>query len=238
MKRPNAKVIGAIAVAAVAPWLIASSSTSEVDSNATRVMITGTGAAPQKTRIITMQAGVHSFATSAKRAWEDNAEAMEDLRAELKRHGVEPKDIRTTNLRLSPQTDYENGDRRVKGFGVQHNLTVVFRDISSTGAVLDALVDAGAKEIHGPSFSWEAGDQALAVARAAAIRDANDRANFYAKALGLKVKRVVTMHDGGGYASGQPAAVRTFNEESGGAKVSEGEDTVRVSIRGEYELVR
>lgn len=238
MKRQSAKVVGAIAVVAIAPWIIASSASSEIDSNATRVMITGIGAAQQNTRLITMQAGVTSFATSAKRAWEDNAGAMEDLRAELRRYGIEEKDVRTTGLSLSPETEYENGKRQIKGFNVRHSLTVVFRDIDRTGAVLDALVEAGAKEIHGPSFSWEAGDQALAVARADAIRDANDRAHFYAKALGLRVKRVVTMHDGGGYASGQPAAIRTYNEESGGTKVSEGEDTVRVSIRGEYELVR
>lgn len=237
MKSQGTKILAAAAIVAVAPWIIASSTTARTDSESTTITINGTGAAPQNTRLITMQAGVTSFATSAKRAWEDNADAMEDLRAELRRHGVEDKDIRTTNLHLSPETKYEGGSRQIKGFNVRHNLTVVFRDIDSTGAILDALVDAGAKEISGPSFSWEAGDQALAVARAAAIRDANSRAHFYAKALGLKVKRVVKMSDSGGYASGQPA-LRTYDVAPSRTEIARGEDTVRVSVHGEYELVR
>jgi len=233
MARPEVKWI-AIAAVAVAPLLIAASSESTVSDNSTRVMINGLGGAPQKTRLLTMTAGVISFDTDPESAWRDNSDAIARLRARLGRYGIKDEDIRTTNLNLSPRTKYED-HRETSGFEVNHNLTIVFRDIDRTGAVLDALVDAGAKSISGPRFSWEAGEPALAVARSKAIADANQRAQFYARALGLRVRRVVTMRDGGGYASGQPTAAMAYSR---GTEIAPGEDTVRLSVYGEYELVR
>ena len=235
MDMRNTKLATAMAAIAIAPWVIASATADGIDSNSTKVMITGNGTAPQETRIITMGAGVSSFATDAGSAWRENAEALEDLREQLGRHGISSKDVRSENLSLS-QSSRSEDSRTIKGFEVRHNLTIIFRDINKTGAVLDALVEAGANQIDGPRFSWEATEPALAVARAAAIRDANHRAHFYARALGLKVKRVVTMRDSGGFASGQ-AALRTAYAESP-TVVSPGQDVVRLSVSGEYELVR
>jgi uncharacterized protein YggE len=229
------KYLAALGLLAVSPWLIASASQDRVSDNSTMVSITGQGTAQQDTRLAVMQAGVTSFATSAGRSWRQNYEAMAELRSELRRQGIPDKDVRTTSLALSERTKHEDGDD-IKGFEVRHNVTVVFRDIDRTGAVLDALVKAGATQIMGPTFSWDANDRAQQIARVAAIRDANQRAQFYARSLGLRIKRVVSIRDGNGYASAQPAAMVRY--EGGGTHVSPGEDTVRVAISGEYELVR
>lgn len=132
-----------------------------------------------------------------------------------------------------PPTTKLEAAKEIQGFEVRHDLTVVFRDISNAGPILDALVDAGANQVSGPRFSWQAGEQATAVARAAAIREANERAQFYAKALGLRVKRVVSMRDGGGYASGDAIVVTGSRVAT---QISPGEDRVRVSIQADYEL--
>ncbi len=229
------KYVAALGLLAVSPWLIASASQDRVSDNSTLVSITGQGTAQQATRLAIMQAGVTSFATSAGRAWRQNYESMAELRSELRRQGIPDKDVRTTSLALSERTKNEDGDE-IKGFEVRHNVTIVFRDIDRTGAVLDALVKAGANQIMGPSFSWDANDRAQQIARVAAIKDANQRAQFYAQSLGLRVKRVVSIRDGNGYASAQPAPMLRY--ESAGTQVSPGEDTVRVAISGEYELVR
>lgn len=231
----GSKYMVALGLLAVSPWLIASAPQDRVTDNSTLVSITGQGTAQQDTRLAVMQAGVTSFATSPSRAWRQNYEAMAKLRSELRRQGIPDKDVRTTSLALSERTKNDDGDE-IKGFEVRHNVTVVFRDIDRTGAVLDALVEAGANQIMGPSFSWEANDRAQQIARVAAIRDANQRAQFYAQSLGLRIKRVVSIRDGNGYASAQPAPMLRY--EGGGTQVSPGEDTVRVAISGEYELIR
>jgi len=231
------KLIPVLAAVAVAPWLIAASieATSGEDAN-TRVDIVGYGTAPQAVKLLTMQAGVTAFATSASKAVADNAATMDMIRRQLVRQGIDPKDVRTGTLSLGPSTKRRDSGPSIDGFEVRHTLSITFRDVAKTGAVMDVLVAAGANQISGPSFSNQSTPEAEAPARLAAIRDAEQRAQFYAKTLGMKVKRVVTMRDGGGYASPQPAMA--FEVSQQGTQVSPGLDVVRVSVIAQYELTR
>jgi len=229
-------IIG-LTLAATAPWIIgATNGNKDKTESNTIVSIVGTGASQQQAQLITINAGVSSFGTNASEAMRQNSTAMAGIRAELRRAGIDPKDIRTQGMRLSPGSKYENHEE-IKGFNVVHNLSIVFRDIDKSGPVLDTLVKAGANQIDGPRFSTDADKRVTEIARTAAIRDANDRAQYYARNLGLRVKRIVTMHDSSGYASSQPAvAMRADIAPSGGTEIAEGQDVVRVSVSAEYEL--
>lgn len=219
-----------IAVAALAPFLMAAADVP--DDEGTRLSINATGAARQDTRVISMEAGVSNRSTSPAQAWEFNAEAISKLKAQLAQYGVADADVRTTNLDLHP-TEWMVGDKRIKGFEVRHQLTVIFLNIKNSGPILDALVAAGANQVNGPRFSWEATEEAATTARAAAVREANERARFYADQLGLKIKRIVSIRDSSGYASGSPIIVTGSRI---GTQIAPGEDKVRVSIQAEYEL--
>lgn len=234
MNKRSTQIIAVLAVLAAAPWIMATSGHGSVGDDSTVVTIIGSGRAEQSARLITVQAGVSAFSTTASRAMQDTNDVMAELRSELGRHGIEAKDIRTTRLDLGRGSRRIDG-RDVEGFNASHMLTVVFRDIGKSGAVIDALVEAGANQIQGPSFSTEPGDAAVEIARAAAIRDANLRADFFAKRLGMKVRRIVRMNDGYAYASGQPAAAMAARA---GTEISPGEDVVRAQVYGEYELVK
>ena len=190
------RLLVALAITAISPCLMAAS---DPEQKGTILSISATGTARQDTRIITMETGVVTFSTKPARAWQDNADAMSKLKSELGRYGVANEDVRTTSLDLVP-TEKHVDDERIKGFEVRHSLTVAFRDIKNAGPILDALVNAGANQVRGPRFSWQATEQASSVARAAAIREASQRAEFYARALGLKIKRIVSIRDGSGYA--------------------------------------
>lgn len=236
--RLNRKHFLALAGLAVAPWLIAATIEAATNDNVTRVDIVGYGSAPQPVQLLTMSAGVETFATSASAAMGENSTAVAAIRRDLARYGVAADDVRTSQLNLQPssRSDDANPGRTIKGFRVTHTLTVTFRDVGKTGAVMDTLVAAGANQINGPRFSSEARPEILGPARLAAIRDAEQRAQFYAKALGMKVKRVVTMRDGGGYASPQPAMMRF--DVGNGTNLAPGQDQVQVSVVAQYELTR
>ena len=234
MNKRNTQIVAVLAVLAAAPWIMATSGHGPVGEDSTVVTIVGSGRAEQSARLITVRAGVTAFSKTASRAMQDTNDVMAGLRSELRRHGIEAKDIRTTSLNLGRGTRRIDG-RDVEGFNASHMLTVVFRDIGKSGAVIDALVDAGANQIQGPSFSMEPGDAALETARIAAIRDANLRADFFAKRLGMKIRRIVRMNEGHAYASGQPAA---SYRAAAGTEIDPGEDVVRASVYGEYELVK
>ena len=229
----------ALAGVAIAPWLIAATieATAAAD-NGTRIDIVGYGTAPQPVQLLTMSAGVETFDTSASAAMAENSAAVAAIRRDLARYGVAANDVRTSQLSLQPgsRSDDSNSGRSIKGFRVVHTLTVTFRDVGKTGAVMDTLVAAGANQINGPRFSSEARPEILGPARLAAIRDADQRAQFYAKALGMRVRRVVTMRDGGGYASPQPAMMRL--DAGNGTDLAPGQDQVQVSVVAQYELTR
>jgi uncharacterized protein YggE len=233
MERNGKRLAAAVAIVAVTPWIIATSIDRAPAPQGTIVSISGTGSAPQTVRLITIAAGVSTRAKTASAAMRENADLMAEVRAKLRRFGIADKDIRSVGLTLSP---YDEPDHRRAGFDARHMLAVTFRDVEQSGHVLDTLVDAGATDIRGPAFSWEPGEQALDQARAAAVRDADRRADFFARALGMKIKRVVSMRDNGGYASGRPEAAAYAPRA--GTEISPGEDVVRASVGGEYELVK
>jgi uncharacterized protein len=231
----------ALGVVAFSPWIIGAGGydSSQANNSNTLVAITGVGFSEQKVQLITISAGVENFGTDASDAMEENADTMERLRSELRKSGIDPKDIRSNNMSLSKGSKHNDSNGgSIEGFNVHHQLSVVFREAGKAGAVMDALVKAGATQINGPSFSWEASEAGASAARAVAIRDANQRAQFYAQALGLKVRRVVTMSDSGGYASGQPAPMLRADVAGGGTSIDLGQDVIRVSVSGQYELVK
>jgi uncharacterized protein YggE len=236
MTTNRTNLVAGLLVLAAAPWIIAS--TTGADSagrDSTIVSINGTGRSTQSAQTVTIQAGFTNFETKASRAMRKSSEAIAALRSELARFGIDPKDVRTAELQLSPYTESESEGGR-KGFRVNQSLSIVFRDISKSGNVVDALVDAGANQIQGPRFGHEPSDQAVAQARIAAIRDADQRAKFYARALGLRIKRVVTMSDGGGYVSG-PSVSRAIHSDAP-TVITQGEDAVQFSVSGTYEMVK
>lgn len=231
------KLVLALGLVALAPWLISASSDRGISENSTVVTITGKGYGNRLPPLLTVRTGVQTFNRNAGRAMAENARTIDRLRAELRRAGVSPDDVRSSNLQLSPDREHVDGGDSIKGFTVNHSLTIVFRDVNKSGAVLDALVDAGAKSISGPEFSHEVEGNVDQMSRLAAIRDANVQANFYAKALGLRVKRVITIRDGGSYASNNPRLI-TANEASPGTSIAIGRDVVRAAVLADYELVK
>lgn len=236
MKNNRTNIVAGLLVLAAAPWIIAAATDDDsVGRNSTIVSITGTGRSTQSAQTVTIQAGFTNFETKASRAMRRNSEAIAALRSELARFGIDPKDVRTAGLQLSPYKEPESEGGR-KGFQVSQTLSIAFRDVAKSGSVVDALVEAGANQIQGPSFSREPDDRAVAEARVAAIRDADQRAKFYARALGLRIKRIVAMHDGGGYVSGPSAAAPRSYEA--GTVITPGEDAVRFNVSGQYELVK
>ena len=66
--------------------------------------------------------------------------------------------------------------------------------------MLDALVASGANQVNGPTFEVDQPEPAYDEARRAALDKAQARAAMYAKALGMRVRRIVSISEGGGFA--------------------------------------
>ena len=142
-------------------------------------------------------AGVVTQASDAGGALAANSMQMTRVVAALKRAGVAERDIQTSGLNLQPQYRYDQNQPPVlTGFQASNRVQVTLRDIKGSGKVIDTLVMEGANQIDGPNFRISAPEPLLDKARAEAVRKARARAELYAQAAGLKVKRITSISEG------------------------------------------
>ena len=157
-------------------------------------------AAPDQAQFST---GVITQGNTAALALAANSRAMNAVFATLKRLSIADKDIQTSNFSLSPQYQVykpgTNGPQRIVGYQVSNNVNVTVEDLDRTGAVLDALVSSGSNQIDNIGFSIRDTSTLLKQARAAAVKDAVDRAQTYAKAAGVALGRILSIQESSNY---------------------------------------
>ncbi|WBO23058.1 SIMPL domain-containing protein [Sphingomonas abietis] len=236
----SAAVLSALAMGLAVPAAALADDVATVPIAGTRLDISAEGEVTRAPDIATLSAGVVTQAATAASAMADNAKTMAATVAALKRAGVADKDIRTASLSLQPQYRYaDNQPAVVTGYQASNQLTVTFRDIKQAGPILDTLVAQGVNQISGPDFALEHPDAAMDEARIAAMRKARAKADLYARASGMTVKRIVAINEGGGYSPQPPRPV--FMMARAAPKVAEsdlqpGEEKIGVTVNVTFEL--
>ena len=166
----------------------------------TRLDINATGTVTRVPDLAIISAGVVTRSATATGAISENASRMERVRAALKRAGIADKDIQTSTLSLNPDYRYDNNQPPVlTGYQASNNVSIKFRDLKRSGAILDALVAEGANQISGPSLTIDRPEAAQDEARQKAIAAGRARADLYARTLGMRVTRLVSVSESGGY---------------------------------------
>lgn len=143
-------------------------------------------------------AGVVTQATEASAALSANAEKMQRVVAALRKAGVAERDIQTSGLNLQPQYRYEqNQPPALTGYQVSNRVSVTLRDLRQAGKIIDTLVAEGANQVDGPTFRVDKPEPLMDKARADAVRIGKARADLYAKAAGMTVRRIDSMSEQG-----------------------------------------
>jgi uncharacterized protein len=164
--------------------------------NGTRLEISVRGEVKRVPDVAVISTGVITQSVDAATVMRDNAARMARVLAALKRAGVADKDVTTSAVNLSPQYRYNNNQPPIiTGYQANNQVTVRFRDITRSGAILDALVKEGSNEINGPSLTIDNPEAALDEARVAAIKAGRTRAEIYAAAAGMKIKRIISISE-------------------------------------------
>ena len=193
--------------------------------------------------LATVSAGVVTIQRTARGAMEENARRMTAVFAAIRAAGVADRDMQTSGVTLAAQYDYQPNQRpRITGYQATNTVTIRMRDLNAVGPVLDALVAQGANQINGPTFGLENPDAALDNARTEAMTKAMRRAELYAKAAGLRVTRVVSITESGGYSPPQPvmmmARMAAADAAAPETQVAPGEVTLNASVSVVFELGR
>lgn len=185
-----------------------------------------------------INAGVVTQSADAASAMSQNAAKMQRVMVALNKAGVAAKDIQTQSVSLSPQYRYaENQPPVITGYQAANQLNVRFRDIAKSGAILDVLVKEGVNQLSGPTLTLDKPEAAMDAASISALKILRVRAELYAKAAGLSVKRMVVMSEMGDE-SPQPKFMqaRMMAQEEPSSQIAPGEQAIGVTLSVVFEL--
>jgi len=164
-----------------------------VKGDETLLTVTATGRADTRPDEARLQLGVQSIAGTAAEAGRANREKMDRVITALGQLGVRPDHLQTRNLSLQ-RIDY---GRERGQFRADNIVEVKLRDMSKVGDAVATVTDAGANVLSGPDLRVSDREGSSRSAYASAYRAARARAEAYAGAAGLKVKRIIAIYDGG-----------------------------------------
>lgn len=206
--------------------------------DATLLDVVAEGRSTRVPDLATIRAGVVTQGTTAQAALSENAARMDRVIAALKRAGVADRDLQTATIQLNPQYRYgENVPPAITGYQATNTVSVRFRDVAKSGAILDALVREGANQIDGPNLAVEAMDTAMDEARTDAIRRARARAELYAKAAGLRVERILVIAEGATALPPQPMPQMMMRAEMAkDSQVLPGEQEINATVTVRFLL--
>lgn len=203
----------------------------------TRLDVVAVGEVMRVPDIARIGAGVVTQAPTATAAIAQNARQMASMRAALKAAGIADRDVQTSTISLQPEYRYvENQSPVLTGYRASNEVNVRFRDIAETGRILDTLVAQGANQINGPTLGLDKPEEAMNEARAAALTSARARAELYARQLGKRVGRILSISEAGGsYAPPQPM-MQAMARDAASTKIDPGEQAVSASLSVSFEL--
>ena len=204
-----------------------------------RLDISATGTVSRVPDLAIISAGVVTKSTTATGAIADNAARMVRVRAALMRAGIADKDIQTSSINLNPDYRYENNQAPVlTGYQASNNVSVKFRDIRNSGKILDALVAEGANQINGPSLTIDKPETAYDEARVKAIAAGRARAELYARSLGMRVVKLVSVSEGGGNypRPPMPMVMLAKAERSADTSIDPGSQDLEVTLAMSFDL--
>lgn len=182
----------------------------------------------------TVQLGVSSQASTAAEALKQNNTDTAAVIDAIKKLGVDAKDISTSNFNVYPT--YDTSGTRINGYQVNNSVTVLIRDISASGTLLDQVVTAGANNISGLSFGIADASQYQADARQKAIEAARAKAEAMAQAAGVTLGDIISINESLNYQPEMPFARGMVADAAMTVPVETGQQEVSVSVTLVYEI--
>jgi uncharacterized protein YggE len=176
------------------------------------ISVTGEGSVTAANDTARVGFGVEGRGATRPVALRGSSADLRRVIAALERLGVADRDLRTRRVSVSRRRDRRG--RRLPGYIARGGVTAVVRDVSRTGAVVDAAIAAGAASVAGPSFFIDDPRAALRRALVAAFGDARDKAGALSAEAGLTLGRAISIRESTFVPS--DSDVVAFDDDGGG----------------------
>jgi uncharacterized protein len=157
------------------------------------ISVTGEGSITAANDTARLGFGVEGRGATRPVALRRSSANLRRVLAALKGLGVADRDLRTRGVSVARRRDRRG--RKLPGYIAGGGVTAVVRDVTQTGAVVDAAVAAGAASVDGPNFFIDDPQAVLRRALVAAFRDARSKAAALAAEAGLTLVQTISIRE-------------------------------------------
>lgn len=198
----------------------------------------------------TVSIGITQTAVNVTDAKNKTNAVSERVIADIKKLGIQDKDIKTTNYSVNP--NYGNnevmpmmyptqgGGNNINGYTVTQNLDIKVKPTDKANTVIDAVTKDGANVVGGVNFTFSDDlEKSLEnTARKEAVSSAKEKAQNLANASGIHLGRVVNVVENSSFPRIMPMMAGATLQKTDAAQptnVTPGENTVTINVTIYYE---
>ncbi len=195
------------------------------DGNAV-LIVNGKAEVKHAPDLAVFETGVTTIRPTAEEALRDNAVRMQRVFDSINKLGIAKSDIQTSDVSIRPIMDdgcdlkdeaayageadtggflHSSSDKcdglskstpKITGYKVTNTVTILQRKLNEFGKTIDTIIAVGGNKLAGPYFKLENSQYVFDEVNALAIKDAKRRAELYAAAADMRVKRIMKISEG------------------------------------------
>ncbi len=219
-------------------------SVQSVQTNKTNLFSTqGTGKATAIPDTALLNFGVSKTAPSVVLAQEQSNTAISKIEEDLKKLGIQEKDIKTTNYSVYPSYDYSAGRQNITGYTVTQNLEVKTKPFDKVNTVIDTVTKDGANLVSGVIFVLDdkVKKDLEQKARIEAVKNAKEKANQLANAAGIRLGKILDIQESSNEPRLGPLPMgiggAQKEDEVKQTSINPGESTIEITVTISYEVL-
>lgn len=226
------------------------------------ITVSGSSEVYAKPDLALVNFSVISEGKTVAEATNSNSEKMNKIIENLKKAGMDAKDLKTTNFSVNPRYEYSkstsmpinfetairsdiapidnSGKRTLAGYDANQTLSVKIRNTEKAGAIIDTAISSGANQMGDLQFTIDNTDALKDQVRAEAIAKAKEKAAKLASQLKVKLVRITSFNDNSYYAqdsmSYSKSAIGMGGAAPEAARIEAGENKIESNITITYEI--
>lgn len=160
-------------------------------------MVQGTGKSFVAPDIAKIDLGIQESGTNLKTVQDSVNKKSQSLVDQIKKLGVDAKDIQTISYNVYPQYDYTTPTQKITGYQVSTNYEVTVRDFTKINDLLASATSFGANTVGSVNFdlSDDLKNQKLNEARVQAVDEAKTKASGLTKAAGITLGKIINVSE-------------------------------------------
>ncbi|WP_407397574.1 SIMPL domain-containing protein [Anaerovibrio sp.] len=167
---------------------LATAAPSEQYAEPSVISVSGYGKVVTSPDVADIRIGIETTAKDAKAAQIENGNKMSSVLTAIKNLGVKDSDIKTAFFDITPIYNYPEGrPAEMVGCTATNYIAVRVDEVVKAGSVIEAALNNGANRIDSLSYDVKEPESLRRSALKNAVRDARNKADILAGALGVRI---------------------------------------------------